>query len=289
MRISAPSMPAASPDPSSAIKPMPSRPLAGRLRMAGFSAGQPRTTDAITSVLSVLSIIGAWYLGSWTMSEKVLPAPHVVAAVLFESMRTGGIWLDIGITLGRILIAFTISMTISAVLGFTMGLSRRASVFFRVWIVCFITIPALVIMLTCYMVIGLNDKAAILGAAIPIIPILTINIRDGVKGIDPRLLGMAKAFRASTRQQIFEVVAPQVAPILLASARFGLGLVWKMILFAELLGRGDGIGYKIEFYYQMFNMKEVLAHALSFLMVMLFIEVVILGTIEKRIFRWRAQ
>jgi NitT/TauT family transport system permease protein len=36
-------------------------------------------------------------------------------------------------------------------------------------------------------------------------------------------------------------------------------------------------------------MKEVLAHALSFLMVMLFIEVAILGTIEKRIFRWRAQ
>lgn len=289
MRISAPSMPAASPKPSSAVKPTPSRLLAGRLRTAGFSVGHPRTVDALTSVLSVLSIIGAWYLGSWAMSEKVLPAPHIVAKVLYEAMRSGEIWSDIGITLGRILIAFTISMAISAALGFTMGLSHRASVFFRVWIVCFITIPALVIMLTCYMVIGLNDKAAILGAAIPIIPILTINIRDGVKGIDPRLLGMAKAFRASPRQQVFEVVAPQIAPILLASARFGLGLVWKMILFAELLGRGDGIGYKIEFYYQMFNMKEVLAHALSFLMVMLFIEVVILGTIEKRIFRWRTQ
>jgi NitT/TauT family transport system permease protein len=282
-------MPAALPDPPPATKTAPSRPVTQRVRAAGFSVGHPRTADAITSALSVLAIIGAWYVGSWTMSEKVLPAPHIVAVVLFEAMRSGQIWLDIGITLGRILIAFTISMAISAALGFTMGLSHRASVFFRVWIVCFITIPALVIMLTCYMVIGLNDKAAILGAAIPIIPILTINIRDGVKGIDPRLLGMAKAFRASTRQQIFEVVAPQIAPILLASARFGLGLVWKMILFAELLGRGDGIGYKIEFYYQMFNMKEVLAHALSFLVVMLFIEVVILGTIEKRIFRWRAQ
>lgn len=289
MRISAPSLPAASPDPPSAVKPAPPLPLAGRLRTVGFSVGHPRTADALTSLLSVMSIIAAWYLGSWAMSEKVLPAPHIVAMVLYDAMRSGQIWLDIGITLGRILMAFTIAMAISAALGFTMGLSHRASVFFRVWIVCFITIPALVIMLTCYMVIGLNDKAAILGAAIPIIPILTINIRDGVKGIDPRLLGMAKAFRASSRQQIFEVVAPQIAPILLASARFGLGLVWKMILFAELLGRGDGIGYKIEFYYQMFNMKEVLAHALSFLAVMLFIEVVILGTIEKRIFRWRAQ
>ncbi len=244
-------------------------------------------SDAVVTALSVLSIIGAWYIGSWSLSERVLPAPHIVARVLFHALQSGQIWSDIAITLGRILIAFVIAMTVSAILGFTMGLSHTAGVFFRVWVVCFITIPALVIMLTCYMVVGLNDKAAILGAAIPIIPILTINIREGVKGIDLQLLGMAKAFRASRHQQIFGVVAPQIAPILLASARFGLGLVWKMILFAELLGRGDGIGYRIEFYYQMFNMTEVLAHALSFLIVMLFIEVLILGTIEKRIFRWR--
>lgn len=260
------------------------RPVAARL--SGFGAN---STDFLISLVSVLSLIGAWYLGSWALSEKVLPAPHVVAEVLYEAMLKGGIWKDIGITLGRIVLAFSIAMSVSATLGFMIGLVPAAAVFFRVWIVCFITIPALVIMLTCYMVIGLNDKAAILGAAIPIIPILTINIRDGVKGIDPKLLGMAKAFRASRAQQVFEVVAPQVAPILVASARFGLGLTWKMVLFAELLGRGDGIGYQIEFYYQMFNMKEVLAHALSFLFVMLFIEVAILGTLEKRIFRWRSQ
>ena len=47
-----------------------------------------------------------------------------------------------------------------------------------------------------------------------------------------------------------------------------------MVLFVELLGRSDGIGYKIEFYYQMFNMSEVLAHALLFLFIMLFLEIV---------------
>ena len=34
-------------------------------------------------------------------------------------------------------------------------------------------------------------------------------------------------------------------------------------------------------------MTEVLAYALSFVFVMLFIEVAILGTIERRIFRWK--
>lgn len=243
--------------------------------------------ETAVSLASVLVLLLLWYFGAWMLSAKVLPAPHVVAAALYQNMVAGGIWKDIGITLGRIALAFVAAMTVSACLGFAMGLSRTAGVFFRIWVVSFMTIPALVIMLTCYMIVGLNDRAAILGAAIPIIPILTINIREGVKSIDTRLVGMARAFRASRRQQIFGVIVPQIAPMLLASTRFGLGLVWKMVLFAELLGRGDGIGYKIEFYYQMFNMTEVLAHALSFLLVMLFIEVVILGTIEKRIFRWR--
>lgn len=266
--------------PSELARP---RPTTSELSLAFFRS------DGMITLLSVISIIAVWYLGTWAMSARVLPAPHVVAAVLFEEMQKAQIWSDMAITLGRIAAAFFIAMTVSAVLGFTMGLSHVAGVFFRVWVVCFITIPALVIMLTCYMVIGLNDKAAILGAAIPIIPILTINIRESVKGIDLKLLGMAKAFRASRQQQVFSVVAPQIAPILLASARFGLGLIWKMILFAELLGRGDGIGHRIEFFYQMFNMTQVFAHALSFLIVMLFIEVAILGTIEKRIFRWRNQ
>src|SRR6218665_3688049 len=122
-------------------------------RLGGFA------DDTLTSILSVLTLVGVWYAGSFSLSEQVLPAPHLVVPVLYNAMLSSQIWLDIGITLWRILIAFTIAMTISAVLGFAMGLSHRASVFFRVWVVCFITIPALVIMLTCYMVVGLNDKA----------------------------------------------------------------------------------------------------------------------------------
>jgi NitT/TauT family transport system permease protein len=98
---------------------------------------------------------------------------------------------------------------------------------------------------------------------------------------------MAKAYRADRARIIRSVIAPQIMPIMIASARFGLGLIWKMVLFVELLGRSDGVGYKIEYYYQMFNMSEVLAHALLFLLIMIFIEIVLLGRLERRLFSWR--
>jgi NitT/TauT family transport system permease protein len=216
-----------------------------------------------------------------------MPAPHNVVRVLWTEMTAGPIWADVAITLTRIAIAFCIAMSAALVLGFVMGLSRSAERYFDVWVVGGLTLPSLVLILTVYMIVGLNEKAAVIAAALPVIPILTINIWEGIKGVDQKLIDMSRAFHASSPRIIRSVIAPQIAPTLLASARFGLGLIWKMVLFVELLGRSDGIGYKIEFYYQMFNMSEVLAHALLFLLIMLFIEIVLLGKLERHLFRWR--
>lgn len=239
------------------------------------------------SILSVLSIVGLWYFATLFLPPSVLPPPHTVLKAMHELANTSELWSDIGISLWRIALAFVIGMGISLVLGFAMAVSPRAGMFFRVWVVCGITVPAIVTILTVYMIIGMNDRAAVIGAAITVVPFLTINIRESIKGIDTRLIQMGRIFRAGRMQMIRSVILPQVAPMLLASSRFGLGLVWKMVLFVELLGRSSGVGYRIEYYFQMFDMTQVLAYALSFLVVMMFIEVFVFGLVEKHIFRWR--
>jgi NitT/TauT family transport system permease protein len=238
-------------------------------------------------ILSIVTLLGLWYVGAATLPPSVMPAPHRVAVVLWHEMTRPAIWADVAISLTRIVFAFAVAMALALVLGFAMGLSKTAERFFDVWMVGGISLPSLVIILTIFMIVGLNDRAAILGAALPVVPILTINIWAGIKSIDPKLIDMAKAYHADRATIIRSVVAPQVAPVLLASSRFGLGLIWKMVLFVELLGRSDGVGYKIEYYYQMFNMSEVLAHALLFLIIMLFIEFVLVGRIERQLFKWR--
>ncbi|HWM46227.1 MAG TPA: ABC transporter permease [Xanthobacteraceae bacterium] len=243
--------------------------------------------DQLITLASLLSLLGLWYLSAWLLPSSVMPSPHAVVEILWQQVQGDTIWSDVVITLGRIAAAFSVAMAVSLVLGFAMGVSHAAERFFDVWVVCLLTLPSLVLILTIYMIVGLNDRAAILGAAVPVIPILTINIWQGVKGVDHKLIDMAKACHASKARIMRSVIAPQIAPVIVASARFGLGLAWKMVLFVELLGRSDGIGYRIEFYYQMFNMGAVLAHALLFLVIMLFLEVVLLGMLERRLFRWR--
>ncbi|WP_183026067.1 ABC transporter permease [Variovorax sp. UMC13] len=245
------------------------------------------SADARWTAASAATLLALWSLGSFALPAAVLPSPLRVLAAMGALVQTKALWTDTAVTLGRILMAFAIGMSAALALGTAMALSRRAGAFFRVWIVCGITVPAIVTLLTVYMVVGMNERGAVLGAALTVVPFLAINIREGLKSIDPRLLKMAQVFRASRAQIARAVVGPQIAPMLLASARFGLGLVWKMVLFVELLGRGDGVGFRIEYYFQLFDMTNVLAYALCFVLVMLVIEVGVFGVLERRIFRWR--
>lgn len=245
------------------------------------------SADARWTAASAATLLALWSLASFALPAAVLPSPLRVLAAMGALVQTKALWTDTAVTLGRILMAFAIGMSAALALGTAMALSRRAGAFFRVWIVCGITVPAIVTLLTVYMVVGMNERGAVLGAALTVVPFLAINIREGLKSIDPRLLKMAQVFRASRAQIARAVVGPQIAPMLLASARFGLGLVWKMVLFVELLGRGDGVGFRIEYYFQLFDMTNVLAYALCFVLVMLVIEVGVFGVLERRIFRWR--
>jgi len=265
--------------------PIEGPPVTGTGKKPGFrdSAGY----GPIITFASVVSLLLLWQVGAALLPPNVFAGPLSVTQALFTQMQTAELWQDMGKTLQRIAFAFLLAMGVSLFLGFVMAMSRTAGLFFRVWVVLGLTVPSLVIILTIYMTVGLNETAAVFGAALPIIPILAINIREGVSSIDLGLRDMAVAFRASRMQIIRDVIAPQIAPVLLASSRFGVGLIWKMVLFVELLGRSDGIGYKIEFYYQLFNMRMVLAYALSFLFVMLLIEIAIFGVLERKAFGWR--
>jgi NitT/TauT family transport system permease protein len=53
------------------------------------------------------------------------------------------------------------------------------------------------------------------------------------------------------------------------------------------MGRSTGVGYRIQYWYHLFNMERVLASAVLFMLVMLIIELVVVRNLEQYLFRWR--
>jgi NitT/TauT family transport system permease protein len=230
-------------------------------------------------VISVGLLLLIWYLSAWIPARPIFPPPHVVAGYLIEDIQHPAIWHHLLVTLTRIFLGFSLAMAIAVPFGITRGFSRLARELFGSWVVIGLMTPSLVFIILCYTTIGLNELAAVIAAALSVLWVLTINIWESAKAIDMKLVQMGRAFKLSKANLIRRIVLPQLAAPLLASARFGLGLIWKMVLFVELIGRSNGIGYQIEHYYQQFD--------LFFVIIMLLIEVMLFGSIERRLFRWR--
>ena len=116
---------------------------------------------------------------------------------------------------------------------------------------------------------------------------VTVTIREGVRALDRGVGEMAIVYRMSPIARLRHVVWPQLGPFVAACTRTGLAVIWKIVLVVEFLGRSDGVGFQIHLYFQLFDTAHVLAYALTFVAVMLFVEYALVQSWERRASAWR--
>lgn len=240
-------------------------------------------------LLSVLLIFLLWELLSRVLSASVVPTPYMTWVALGDAFADGYVWSDLTVTFGRMTAAFALAMGLAIVFGIALGTVGWFGRMFDFWVTIAASIPSLLYIVVAYLWIGLNDTGAILAAALVVAPSATFNVWQGIKSIDPGLSEMARAFGLPRWTIIRRVLFPQTTPYLFAAARSSLALTWKIVIFVELMGRSTGVGYRINYWYQLFNMPRVLASAVLFLVVMLLIELVLVRNLERYLFRWRRE
>lgn len=242
----------------------------------------------LPGLMSVLGLLLLWTLASQlTDRPQTLPAPWTVAARIVRLCVSGELWFHAAMTLMRVAASFGLAMAIGLALGLVMGRVRRADDWLNVVVIIMLNIPALVVIVLCYIWIGLNETAAIIAVALNKIPVVTVMIREGARAMRPDLDDMSRAFRMSRAARLRHVVLPQLAPQIAASARAGISLIWKIVLVVEFLGRSDGVGFKIHLLFSSFDVTGVLAWALAFVAVMLAMDICLLRPFERRANRWR--
>ena len=168
-----------------------------------------------------------------------------------------------------------------------MGRSNRANAWLDVMLILGLNIPALVVIILCYIWFGLTEFAAILAVSINKIPNTAVTLREGARAIDDELLEVAAVFRLSQSKTLFSVFLPQLYPYLMAAARSGLALVWKIVLVVELLGRSDGVGFMLGTYFQYFDIASILAYTVAFAAIIMLIEFTLLNNLDRKLERWR--
>lgn len=242
----------------------------------------------LTYGLSVLGFVAFWWgLALLRGEPRVLPAPPEVAATLWAEAASGRLWHHLSATLGRVAVAFGLAMALGSALGLWLGRSPRADRWLDPWVTIFLNLPALVVIVLCYLWIGLNETAAIAAVAINKTALVLVTMREGARALSPSLADMGQVFGLSPWQRLRHLVLPQLAPFLAAAARTGLAIIWKIVLVVEFLGRSSGVGFQIHLKFQLFDIAGVLAYALAFVAVMLVVEGLVIRPADRRASRWR--
>ncbi|MEM7695357.1 MAG: ABC transporter permease subunit [Pseudomonadota bacterium] len=242
----------------------------------------------LRTALSLAGLVGVWAVAAALSADPtVLPGPVAVLKVAAREAAAGELFFHVACTLARVAAAFALAMGVGVLLGLLLGRFPKVDAWADPIVLVFLNVPALVVIVLCYLWIGLNEIGAIAAVSINKTAMVIVTMREGARTLSPPLGEMAHVFRLSPAARLIHVVWPQLAPFLAASARNGLAIIWKIVLVAEFLGRGNGVGFQIHLYFQLFETGTVLAYALTFVAVMLAIEFLILKPIDTRARRWR--
>lgn len=237
---------------------------------------------------SLAGFVAVWWIVATIYGDaKLLPPPPDVLAALVAAAKTGALFTNLTVTLGRVAASFFLAMTIGSALGIVMGMSKTADRLLGPWVVLFLNLPALVIIMLCYVWFGLIEAAAVAAVAINKIPNVAVTLREGAAALSRDLAEMAAIYRFSRWKTLRHVILPQLAPYFAAAARSGLALVWKIVLVVELLGRPNGVGFELQTAFQLWDVATILAYALAFGLIVQAIELGVIQPWERAANRWR--
>lgn len=220
-------------------------------------------------------------------SNRLFPSPIAVAVELWDLTLHGKLLADLGKTLLRALIAFVIAMAIGTVLGITFGRVRWADRLFSTWVVVGLNLPAIVIAIALYIWLGLTETALLIAVIVNKVPLVITTIREGVRSFSRDYDELALAYRMPFGRRLRLIFVPQLMPFVLAAARTGLSLIWKIVLVFEVLGSDGGVGFRVSVMFQFFDITGILAYTTAFILVVLAFEYLVMRPLERRVLRWR--
>ena len=154
-----------------------------------------------------------------------------------------GIGIQLAYSLGRVGLGYAIAMLIAIPLGFAIGMSPLVHRALDPFIQVLKPISPLAWMPLALYTIKDSAASGIFVIFICSIWPMLINTAFGVASVRRDWLNVARTLEVSKWRTAVEVILPAAAPTILTGMRISMGIAWLVIVAAEMLVGGTGIGY----------------------------------------------
>jgi nitrate/nitrite transport system permease protein len=174
----------------------------------------------------------------WEVSVKHLSAPFYD-----NGPNDKGVGLQLAYSLGRVGLGYFIAALVAIPLGFVIGMSPLIYRALDPFIQVLKPISPLAWMPLALYTIKDSAASGIFVIFICSIWPMLINTAFGVSSVRREWLNVAKTLEVRPLRRAFEVILPAAAPTILTGMRISMGIAWLVIVAAEMLVGGTGIGY----------------------------------------------
>jgi NitT/TauT family transport system permease protein len=175
----------------------------------------------------------------------ILPGPVLVAERFIQAWVEGTFWPHLVTSLAEIAVGFLAGAAAALPTGYILARWRLADRVMSPYLVAAQAVPILALapLIALWFGTGLLSRSIIV-ALVVFFPV-AISVMVAVRGVDRRLLEMARSYRVTRRQRIRLVEIPAALPGIVGGLRIGITLAVVGAIVAEWTGGERGLGVLI--------------------------------------------
>ena len=198
--------------------------------------------------------IGGWQLWALAARSAFFPAPSAIVARMYHLWFAGPaahLFLTPDATgnilpsLARILASLAIATAIGFPLGIALGRSPVVTSYLNPLLQFARALPVVTMAPVFIVLFKIGTQMEIATIVFGTIWPILLNTIDGAASVDPVQLETARAFRLTRWQRLAQLIVPATLPRAFAGFRLSLSLSLILMVFAELVGSTNGIGYEM--------------------------------------------
>jgi nitrate/nitrite transport system permease protein len=187
-----------------------------------------------------------------TKGTSAMPGPLDVAAKIGEHLRRPfydngpndkGIGIQLAYSIARVAVGYLLAVAVAIPIGFLIGMSPLMSRALDPFIQVMKPISPLAWMPLALYTIKDSGLSAIFVIFICSLWPMLINTAFGVASVRKEWLNVAQTLEVGPLRRAFTIILPAAAPTILTGMRISIGIAWLVIVAAEMLVGGTGIGY----------------------------------------------
>jgi NitT/TauT family transport system permease protein len=201
------------------------------------------------SVALLVLFLAAWQWGPGLLGVPsfIVPPLSTVAREFVFAWQMDHLLLHTLVTVGEVLAGFILGSLLGALFGYLLGMSPTAEVALSPYILALQIAPKVAFAPLFILWMGFTVYPKILVAILIVFFPVMVNVLTAVRTVDPDLINLARAFKATRAQIFWKIEFPTSMPPMFAGLRIGATLAVVGVVVGELVGGNVGLGYLLTF------------------------------------------